>query len=216
MADKLLCILGSEDSDVMELAATDFFSHTGNGHSKIVVISDKHSESNAIGAFLSRHSITKYTVLHPDLSDYNSLTNAVKLLKSASGIILDTTCQVYHACSLQPLKGLIVELYNAGVPVLGNVEQSLLFQTMGCAKKENFLRGSTLGLISDHILSSPTSSTIAHLADSMQRLGVRHGVEIGQKSCAVFINGRLAHTRGDGVMHIEAHVRRKMRISQMQ
>lgn len=215
MADKFLCVLGSDDSEVMDLAAVDFFSNTGNGHSRIVIISDEQKETVQLRAFLLRHNITNYTVLHPDISDYTSLQRAVHKLKTASGIILDTTLNVHTACSVQPLKGLIVELYNAGIPILGTVAHSSLLHATPTVRKEKFLQGNSLGLLTDHIICSPKNSSATHLSDCMTRLGVRHGVEIGHKSCAVFINGSLVRTRGDSVLHIEAHVKHSLRLSQI-
>ncbi len=211
MARRLLCVTGSSDSDVLELAANDFLNNSGKDH--IVVIADNSSNMAVIDIFLARHRIHQYDIISPDMSSISSLQHALKTLKSASGIILDKTLSVHHACSTQPLKGLIVELYNAGVPILGCVEQSYLLQTTSTSHHETFLRSHALGLISDHLIFSPATSNPAHMAATMQRLGVSHGVEISRRSCAVFVNGQLDHTQGDEVLHIETHIRKKIRYS---
>ena len=213
MLEKILFITGSSDEDVLELAAADFLNHARSYSQHIVIIADQDHDPSSYTAVMKKHNICNFSVVQPDITDLKSLQNTVKLLKSASGIILDKTDLLEASCLVHPLKGLITELYNAGVPVMGCAEQSFLLQKKNTSKTGSFMPGHTLGLIDDHIIMQKKSPSSDHLIDEMNRLGAHHGVEIESQACAVFVNGRLSKAHGEGVYHIEAHPRKKAHYS---
>jgi cyanophycinase len=159
-----------------------------------------------------RHGVERYSVIIPnDQGKLNEL-EAIELLREATGIFIgggDT--EQYHAYyATDPIKSILQDRYNEGVPIAGSSAGALILPEICLISPNDSNNGEVLskvgvGLLSDILIGVHYTewSDESNLLAGMKEHKIRYGIGIDEEACAVFINGKFESEIGDSVHHIE-------------
>lgn len=160
----------------------------------------------------TRRGVPRYEVIVPAANGALDLDAVSAKLRAATGIFIgggDTT--VYHRLyATQPIRGIIRERYQKGVPLAGLSAGALIAPEVCAIPPEDTGDASVrivagLGLVSDLVLGVHFTqwNALPHVLEAMARTRTALGLGIDEAACALLEDGQLKRVLGRSVYQLE-------------
>jgi cyanophycinase len=213
MANKYLFLFGANPS--LEEANEKFIQEAGGPNAKIVLlIMNRSGWEEYLPRYTDvwkRNGVEDYSVILPDDQGELNEKAAIELLRKATGIFIgggDT--EKYHAYyAVEPIKSILKERYNEGVPIAGASAGALILPEVclispNDSKNGDMLSKDGVGLITNLLIGVHFTewNDESNLIAGMKKHNIRYGLGIDEEACVIFKNGILEAEIGKSVHHI--------------
>jgi cyanophycinase len=214
MIDKYLFLFGGNPS--LEDANKEFIAKAGGKDAKIaLLIMNREGWEEYLPRYTSTwksKGVENYSVILPDDEGYLDHTETISILRNSTGIYIgggDT--EKYHDYyTTEPIKTVLNECYNKGIPIAGCSAGALILPetcliSPSDTKSGEMIVKQGMGLLSNLLISVHFTewNEEPHLLEGMRNLKIRRGFGIDEEACAVFKNGEFEYTIGNAVHKIE-------------
>jgi cyanophycinase len=159
--------------------------------------------------------IKDYSIIMPDKDGYLDNKKVEQTLDQASGIFIGGGHTPAYLChfAMSPMKELIKEKYESGIPVAGcsagaliSLQQSFISPEEIEGNQIQLFEG--IGLLNEVLIGVHYSeeNQQPYLNEAMNRLSIKTGYGIDENACVVFKNEKHELNIGNGVHKVEASV----------
>ncbi len=159
----------------------------------------------------TRRGVPRYEVIVPAANGALDLDAVSAKLRAATGIFIGggNTPTYQQLYATQPMRGIIRECYQKGVPLAGLSAGALIAPEVCAIPPEDtgdasVRIGTGLGLVSDLILGVHFTqwNTLPHVLEAMARTRTALGLGIDEAACALLEDGQLKRVLGRSVYEI--------------
>jgi cyanophycinase len=210
---KLLLLLGG--SQAFEVAAEEFVPAAGGTEASIALLLQGGAGSRRhLPDYTdpwTRRGVTRCQAVMPGEDGELSLPTAKNIISHATGIFIGGghTPTYHRLYALEPIRALIRNRYQEGVPVAGVSAGALIAPDICAIPPEKTGNGSVrilpgLGLVSGLVVGVhfTESGALPTILEAMVRTRTQDGWGIDGSACAVFNDGRYSQTLGGNVYQI--------------
>ena len=133
-------------------------------------------------------------------------------LKESTGIFIGggDTKKYHDYYANEPIKSLIKEQHNRGVPIAGSSAGALILPEISLispndTKNGKMISKNGIGLLTDILISVHFTewNDEKNLVAGMLEHKIAHGIGIDEEACAVFRNGHFETAYGNAVHHVK-------------
>ena len=213
MSGKLLFLLGG--SAAFDLVAAEFVPAAGGVDAAIALLlqggSDWHKYvPEYVEPWLQR-GVTRYHPIVPDEHGILDLDAIAATLREATGIFIGggNTPTYHQLYATEPVRSLIRERYQAGVPVAGVSAGAALMPEICVLARDETSDGvlrteEGLGLVGNLVVEFHFSelNRLSHLLEAMAQVQADVGWGIDEPACMVFEDGQILRVLGRSVHRV--------------
>nr|WP_245746112.1 Type 1 glutamine amidotransferase-like domain-containing protein [Evansella caseinilytica] len=140
--------------------------------------------------------------------NYSEVTS---ILEESTGIFIGggDTEKYHHYYANEPIKSLIKEKYNRGIPIGGSSAGALILPEISLISPNDTKNGEMIskdgiGLLNDILIGVHFTewNKEKNLVAGMLKHKIAHGIGIDEEACAVFRNGQFENAYGEAVHHL--------------
>ncbi len=212
MARELLFLLGGSEG-TFDLVADEFVPAAGGREAMIALLfAFAQGWEDHLAEYIDpwvRRGATRYYVITPDEHGNLDCDRASVQLREATGIFIGggDTARYHQLYATEPIRSLLRERYQAGVPVAG-LSAGALIRPEVCIVHEKTPGGrrprvaSGLGLVSDLLVEvhfSDHQDSLTWLLDAMVATRLGLGLGIDSTACAMLVDGEVQRALGQSV-----------------
>lgn len=214
MAPRLLFLLGG--SAVFEVMSGEFISASGGCESRIALLLQGGAQWEKYIPQYTQALIQKgsahFDVISPNENGHLDLAVVSEQLRNATGILIGgghtpTYQQLY---ALEPIRSMIQERYQMGVPIAG-MSAGALITLKSCVYKLEKIEDQEikivpgLGLLDDIVIGVHFNKfePLMRIVSAMSKTQIQTGLGIEETACAVFVNNRFSGIIGKRLFIIE-------------
>jgi cyanophycinase len=214
MTDKYLFLFGGNPS--LEKANKVFIEKAGGKDAKIaLLIMNREGWKEYIPRYTTTwkdQGVEHYSVVLPDDEGHLNFEEAIAILRESTGIYIGggDTEKYHNYYAEEPIKAVLKECYNNGIPIAGCSAGALILPETCVISSNDSLSGEMIvkegiGLLSNLLISVHYTewNEEKNLYEGMARLKTRAGYGIDEEACAVFYNGEFEYAIGNEVHKIE-------------
>ncbi len=217
MLSRLLFLIGGSEGDILDAVADEFVRAAGGRDATIALL--------MIGGpgwegYLPRYvepwerrGASRHHVIVPGDDGVLDVRAATSQLREASGIFIagGRTSTYHRLYASEPIRSLIRQRYDEGVPVAGLSAGAMispgvcLLRPTPNAPDQRFEIVQGLGLIADLIVEvhfAGGQGTLPTLLEGMSRTQMLRGLGMDASACAMLENGRLKRVLGRSVYEV--------------
>lgn len=224
--DNYLFLLGGDPSQ--KAAAETFVDKAGGEYARLVLmLLNKNGWQDYLRFYVDNWlelGVKDYKII---MSNENGVMNydiVTTHLRNATGIFIGggDTLKYHYYYATEPIKSILVNCYEKGVPIAGCsagalILPELLLVSPNDTGDEQIVIGDGVGLIRDQVIGVHFSEwdDINNLIEGMVRTKTSLGWGIDEKACAVFRNGKFDYALGECVHMIQVvdFINRKYRVT---
>ncbi len=212
---ELLFLLGGS-STIFDMVAEEFVPAAGGSDSTIaLLLTGAQGWEDYVPQYVQpwiRRGVTRYHTIVPEENGTLDLdTVSAKLYESTGIFIGGGDTPTYHRLyATEPIRSIIRERYQKGVPVAGLSAGALIVPEICAIPPEDTGEPSVrivtgLGLVKGLVVGVHFSEwdALPHVLEAMIETRTAVGLGIDETACAVFENGRLKRVLGKSVYKIE-------------
>jgi cyanophycinase len=211
----LLFLLGGSNS-IFDMVAEEFVPAAGGSQATIaLLLAGAPGWEDVLPEYTrpwTRRGVLRYEVIVPAANGALDLDAVSAKLRPATGIFIgggDTT--VYHRLyATQPMRGIIRECYQKGVPLAGLSAGALIAPEVCAIPPQDTGDASVrivtgLGLVSDLVLGVHFTqwNALPHVLEAMARTQTALGLGIDEAACVLLEDGQLKRALGRSVYQVE-------------
>jgi cyanophycinase len=214
MIDKYLFLFGGNPS--LEPANKAFIEQAGGRDAKVaLLIMNREGWEGYIPRYTTTwedQGVEYYSVVLPDDEGHLNYEETISILRESTGIYIGggDTEKYHNYYAKDPIKEILMECYNKGIPIAGCSAGALILPETCVISSNDTHSGEMIvkkgvGLLSNLLISVHYTewSEENHLFEGMKRLKTRQGFGINEEACAVFKNGEFEYSIGDAVHNLE-------------